>query len=268
MKNQIISQAAYNVSMLYGQFGEFEQAENFANYTIAIEEEQKNSEELLAAAYNHRGYINYYLYEDKKAEKDYLIAYRLRMKSKNYKHIAETTGNLALLYQGMWSEIKDEKEKKKSNLLIKAKQYEKQSVRIFEHIFKGVLHPNLASTYNNMAVIYYSLNKYDLAIYYYRKSEYIRTKLSDMVNSTDLAITYKGLCDCYNKMADQINKTSQKLIFYKIALINLNKGLDIRKREIINGNQRLNIDDILKTKQDLEYKIETLRIKNHQRDVY
>ena len=89
-----------------------------------------------------------------------------------------------------------------------------------------------------------------------------------MVNSTDLAITYKGLCDCYNKMADQINKTSQKLIFYKIALINLNKGLDIRKREIINGNQRLNIDDILKTKQDLEYKIETLRIKNHQRDVY
>lgn len=193
MKNQVISQAAYNISMLYGQFGEFAPAKKYVDYTIEIEEEQKNSEELLASAYNHRGFIDYYLFQDKEAEADYTSAYKLRIKSKNYKHIAETTGNLALLYQGMWDELKDEEEKKKSRLLIMAAAYEKESIRMFEHIFKGTLHPNLASAYNNMAVIYYSLKKYNSAVLYYRKAEQIRIQLSDGINPGDLAVTYKGL---------------------------------------------------------------------------
>lgn len=63
-------------------------------------------------------------------------------------------------------------------------------------------------------------------------------------------------------MAEQTNKERQKFIFYKIALINLNKGLNIRKKEIENGNQRLNIDEILKTREDLENKIRVFQMKN------
>lgn len=107
-------------------------------------------------------------------------------------------------------------------------------------------------------MIYYSLNKLDMAVYYYRKAEQIRVRLSNIITPVDLAVTYKGLCDSFDKMADQANKTRQKLIFYKIALVNLNKGLNIRKEEIKKGNQRLNIDEILKTKQNLEDKIEYL----------
>lgn len=261
MKNQIISQTAYNISMVYGQFGEFMQSQKYINYTIEIEEEQSNSEELLASAYNHRGFINYYTYHDKEAEDDYLEAYRLRSRLKNHKNIAETTASLALLYQGMWSVLNDEEEKKKSTLLIRAKVYEKKSIKMFERIFVGVLHPNLASAYNNMAIIYYSSNEFDMAVYYYRKAERIRIQLSDDIYMGDLAVTYKGLCDSYIGMAEQTDRKRRKLIFLKIALINLDKGLDIRKKEIKNGNQRLGIDEILKTRQYLENEIRLLRIK-------
>lgn len=91
----------------------------------------KNSEELLASVYNHRGYINYYLFFDKEAESDYLNAYRLRV----------------------------------------------------HDIFP-----------------------------------------------IDLAVTYKGLCDSYYKMVEQAVKKKQKLIFLKMALINLDKGLEMRQK--------------------------------------
>ena len=206
-KNKIISQVAYNISVIYGQFGELTKAIKYIDYTIEIEEEQKNSLDLLGSAYNHRGFINYYSYHDKEAERDYLKAYELRNMLKNRKHIAETTGNLALLYQGMWSVLKDEGEKEKSKYLILAEKYEKRSITMFEHIFGGKLHPNLASAYNNIGVIYYSLNKYETAIYYYRKAEQIRIQLSDTIYPGDLAVTYKGLCDTYIKMTKQTDNS-------------------------------------------------------------
>lgn len=258
VKNPVISQTAYDISMLYGQFGELEQAKKYIDFAIDIEEAQKNSEVLLASAYNHRGYINYYSFNDKEAEADYLNAYKLRIVQNNQKYIAETTGNLALLYQGMWSELKSEKEKKVSPLLFSAKKYQKMSIKMFEHIFKGTFQPNLASAYNNMAVIYYSLNNSEMAIYYYRKAERIRIKLITSISLSDLSVTYKGLCDSYIQLAGQTNKLSQELIFCKIALINLSKGLKIREEEIKKGNQKLNVDKMLETRQNLENRIKSL----------
>ncbi|MCH5343395.1 MAG: hypothetical protein J1E64_05090 [Acetatifactor sp.] len=258
VKSPVISQAAYNISMLYGQFGELAAARKYVDLAIELEEEQNNSEVLLASAYNHRGYINYYDFNDKEAEADYLKAYRLRKKLKNQKHIAETTGNLALLYQGMWTELKEEDKQKRSNLLLSAQKYEKKSIQMFEHIFSGTLHPNLASAYNNMAVICYSLKKTEMAIYYYRKAERIRTQLITVIFPDDLSVTYLGLCDSYIQMAEQTNKLSMQLLLYKIALINLNKGLKIRVEEIQKGNQKLDINKMLETQQTLQDKIESL----------
>ena len=252
MKNHTISQVAYNIALLYSQFGELEKARKYADYTIEIEEEQRNSEKLLASAYNHRGYINYYSFKDRDAEADYLKAYELRKKLKSQKYIAEITGNLALLYQGMWCELKEEEKKRKKSLLISARKFEKESVQMFEKIFNGVLHPNMASAYNNMAVICYSLEYYDVAIYYYRKAERIRTKLSDTIFPGDLSITYKGLCDSYVQLMEQERKPIRKLVFCKIALDNLNKGLKIRENEIRNGNQKLSVEKMQETKRRLE----------------
>lgn len=258
-KSNIISQVLYNIAMLYGQFGEYILAEKYVNRCISIEAEQKNSEELLAAAYNHRGYIYYYTFEDSKAERDYLNAYKIRKKLKNKKSIAETTSNIALLYHGMWSTIEDEEKKKKTLYLYKAKKYQKESIRIFEHIFEGTLHTNLASAYNNMAVIYYSLKYYEMAVFYYRKAEQIRLNLCDKISLGDLSVTYKGLCDSYVSMAMTANNRIHKFICYKLALINLNKGIEIRKREIQKGNQKLEITEMLKVQQELENKILMMR---------
>ena len=74
---------------------------------------------------------------------------------KNKKLLAQTQSNLALLYQGMWSEEKDPKTKTK--YLLAAKKYQKGALDLFINIFHGTAHSNLASAYNNMAVITDSL---------------------------------------------------------------------------------------------------------------
>ena len=262
-KGEIVTQAFYNISMLYGQFGEYINGKKYIDMCIEYEEENHNSVELLAAAYNHRGYINFYCFKDKEAEKDYLKAYKMRQGLKNNKNIAATASNLALLYKTMWLEIKDEDLRKNSKYLVLAEEYQKKAIEEFEKIFRGKLHPNLASAYNNMAGIYHSMKKYDEAIYYYRKAETIRVKIITDIFPGDLSVTYKGICDCYIDLSINIESETKKIIYYKIALVNLNKCIKIRKKEIEKGNQKWDVNNLFSLQQELKENITKLRNKKN-----
>ena len=94
------------MSVLYGQFQNNTLALIYVNKCINLIEaryEQKDLEELLGCAYNHRGFVHYYEFEDELAKESYLEAYRIRKRMKNKKLLAQTQSNLALLYQGMWT---------------------------------------------------------------------------------------------------------------------------------------------------------------------
>lgn len=246
IENEIVSRLTYNISMLYAQMGENNFAEHYIKQCIQIEEKQNNSKELLASAYNHSGYIYYYKFMDLEAEKNYKKAYNLRKELGKIQTIAETASNLALLYQGMWSCNKDKAGSYKYLKL--AERYQIEAIKKFEHIFQGKARPKLASAYNNMAVIYYSLYRYESAIYYYRKAERIRLELRNKVAAGDLSVTYKGLCDCYMEMATKKNKERERRICNKIALICIEKCIEIRKKEIKNGNMKLNINQLYQIK--------------------
>lgn len=96
----------------------------------------------------------------------------------------------------------------------------------------------MASAYNNMAVIYYSLKEYETAVYYYRKAETIRIRLADKISPGDMSVTYKGLCDSFYSMAYECKNIRQKILCYKFALVNLNDAIAIREEEIKKGNQK------------------------------
>lgn len=63
-KGEIVTQAFYYISMLYGQFGEYINGGRYIDLCIEYEKENHNSVELLAVAYNHRGNINFYTSKD------------------------------------------------------------------------------------------------------------------------------------------------------------------------------------------------------------
>ena len=84
--------------------------------------------------------------------------------------------------------------------------------------------------------------------YYYRKAERIRLELRNKVAAGDLSVTYKGLCDCYMEMATKKNKERERRICNKIALICIEKCIEIRKKEIKNGNMKLNINQLYQIK--------------------
>ncbi len=233
----VISEVTYHIAVLYSQFGDYDQAKKYIRHCIKTEENGHYSESLLAEAYEHQGYIFYYNYEDAKAEQSYLKSYQVWKKLKNQKHIAAIEGNLALLYQGMWAEDKGS-DNKKNTYLLKARKFQNKSIQRFEHIFKGKLHSNMASAYNNMAVISYSLKEYETAVSYYRKAETIRIKLADKISPGDMSVTYKGLCDSFYKMACECKNSRQKILRYKLALTYLNNAIKIREEEIKKGNQK------------------------------
>lgn len=243
--NEVISKTSYNISVLYGQLGEYDLANKYIKRCIQIEENQKNSMDLLASAYNHQGYIFYYQYYDSKAESAYKQAYDLRKQIGKIQQIAETASNLALLYQGMWKSD----QMHNNNYLTLALKYQRDATKRFEQIFKGKYHPKLASAYNNMAVIYYSTNDYETAIYYYRKCERIRLQLKNKISLGDLSVTYKGLGECYIAMATEKAEHRNMHVCYKIALLCIENGIKIRKEEIYNGNLKLNIEQLYQMKQ-------------------
>lgn len=258
-KNEIVTQALYNVSMLYGQFGEYDKALKYIEMCIEFEEEKHNSLDLLASAYNHRGYVNYYRQNDYDAEKDYLKSLHLRKKMKNNKNIAATSSNLAILYKAMSRSTTENV--KKEHFLKMAQKYQINAIKLFEKIFKGQIHPNLASAYNNMAKIYQDLKLYDEAIYYYRKSENIRLKIIDKIYPVDLSITYKGLYECFYKLSMDVDRIINKIVYCKIASENLRKCISIRKVEIEKGNQKTEVNDLFSLQKDLELEIFELKNK-------
>ena len=169
---------------------------------------------------------------------------------------------MALLYHGIGKAIQEDGNTQidKAQYYFKlAKSYQIEANRQFEHIFMGKRHLNLASSYNTTAVIKYSLGNYESAIRYYRKAENIRIALYEEVSHNDLSITYKGICDSYEKMAGCSDNDVTKLRCYKIALISLKKAISIRIEKIRNGNQKLQIDHLEKKKIELEKHTEELK---------
>ena len=96
----------------------------------------------------------------------------------------------------------------------------------------------MASAYNNMAVISYSLKEYETAVSYYRKAETIRIRLDDKISPGDMSVTYKGLCDSFYSMACECKDVRSKILRYKYALTYLNDAIAIREEEIKKGNQK------------------------------
>ena len=248
-QREICAQAFYNISMLYGQFQNNTLALIYVKKCIDLIEtqyRQKDLAELLGCAYNHQGFVYYYEFEDELARKSYLNAYQIRKRLKNKKLLAQTQSNLALLYQGMWSEEKDEKTRRK--YLLAAKKYQQEALNIFTHIFHGSEHPNLASAYNNMAVIMESLGEKESAIFYYKKAARIRNHLKD-ISPGDLSVTYFGLSNTFFEMAERSEKRIYCLHCLKMSLHYLEEAKKIRISEIRKGNQKWSLDKLKEQEQ-------------------
>lgn len=240
----ILAEAYYNISVLYGQFKDYTKALSDVQKCICLiksQEKQGELKELLGSAYNHKGYIYYYDYKDSLAEKSYLNAYKIRKELKKKKSLVETESNLALLYQGMWKAEKDEM--KKNTYLQSAEKYQKNALRGFQSIFRGKDHSNMASAYNNMAVIMNSAGKNEAAVFYYNKAAEIRCRLNN-TSRGDLSVTYLGLGNTFYDMAIQRTNRLYCLHDLKMAKLYLKMAKEIRVAEIRNGNQKWSLDEI------------------------
>lgn len=241
---EVFAQAFYNISMLHGQFQNTASALKYVNQCINLIETQgreKNLEELLGCAYNHRGFVYYYDFQDELAKKSYLEAYRIRKRLKNKKLLAQTQSNLALLYQGMWSEEKDKNIRRK--YLLVAEKYQQEALDLFISIFHGSEQSNLASAYNNMAVIKESLGKKEAAVFYYRRAVRIREHLKE-TSPGDLSVTYLGLSNTFFEMAEQTEKRIYCLHYLKMSQYYLEEAKKIRISEIRKGNQKWSLEKI------------------------
>lgn len=249
---EVLAQAFYNISLLYGQFNYNEKALFYIEKCINLLKPLKDQKELLGCAYNHQGFLYYFEYKDQFAEESYRKAFQIRKQLKSKKLLAQTESNLALLYQGMWKEEKDGKRKRK--YLFMAERYQKEALKLFESIFHGEEQPNLASAYNNMAAIKNSLCKNEEAIFYYSKAASIRNHRKD-VSPGDLSVTYYGLSNTYYDMAESKKEGIYYLHYLKMALYYLEKAKELRISEIRNGNQKWGIDNLKAKEQVLMSKI-------------
>lgn len=253
-------QLLYNVSMLYGQFGVYEKALEYVSQCIKIIELQEDDSELLGSAYNHEGYIYYYIFEDEKAEESYKKAYSIRKKLKNKKLLAQTVTNLGLLYQGMWKTHKEPISQEAIKLLEASAQCQQEAIGIFEEIFDGKMHPNLASAYNNMAELQNSLHRFEDAEYYFNKAATIRIQLSGESAAGDLSVTYLGLGKNYKNMAENSENIKERKHFFELALDSIKKCRTIRVSEIRKGNQKLGIEPVIELQNELEQKLQICKL--------
>lgn len=258
---RVLAQAFYNISMLHGQFQNNELALEYIEKCIKLLDKQEDQRELLGCAYNHQGFIYYYDFQDQLAEESYLKAYRIRKQLKNKKLLAQTQSNLALLYQGMWKETQDSE--KKTRYLLSAERFQKKALSIFESIFHGADQSNLASAYNNMAVIMESLGKREAAVFYYGKAVAIRLRLKD-ISQGDLSVTYLGLSRTFYEMAGQTKKDIYCLHYLKMAMHYLKKSKEIRMSEIRKGNQKWSLEKL--EEQEQEIKAFLLKFENGMKD--
>lgn len=245
-------QLLYNISTLYGQFGAYEKALEYIRQCIRLLEEREEDPELLASAYNHRGFICYYTFNDKMAEESYQKAYGIRKKLGNKKAFAQTATSLALLYQGMWREHKDPESREAEELLEKSARYQQDAIGIFEDIFHGKLHSNLASAYNNMAELQNSLQKFEEAECYFKKSESIRLQLQEKVAAGDLSVTYLGMGKNYRDMAEKCTDMEKKKNILQLALDCLENCRIIRVQEIRKGNQKLRLENVTALQEEIK----------------
>lgn len=245
-------QLLYNISVRYGQFGSYDMALEYIRQCIRILEDRGENQELLGSAYNHKGYIGYYMYNDKMAEESYQTAYKIRMELGNKKAFAETASSLALLYQGMWQEHKNPESREAEEMLEKSALYQQDAIGIFEDIFQGKLHSNLASAYNNMAELQISLKNFEEAECYFRKSESIRLQLQDKIAAGDLSVTYFGMGRNYKNMAENCTDFEKKKSVLYLALNCLEKCRKIRVQEIREGNTKLTLENVIMLQEEIK----------------
>lgn len=245
-------QLLYNISMLYGQFGEYKKALGYIEQCIRMLVRRDKDLELLGSAYNHKGFICYYMYNDRMAEESYQNAYDIRKELGNKKAFAQTATSLALLYQGMWKEHKDPESREGKKLLEKSEHYQQDAIRIFEDIFHGKMHSNLASAYNNMAELQNSLKNYYKAEDYFKKAEKIRLQLQDNIAAGDLSVTYLGMGRNYKNMAENCTELEKKKNILQLALDCLERCRKIRVQEIRNGNQKLRLNNVTSLQEEIK----------------
>lgn len=245
-------QLLYNISTRYGQFGAYDRALEYIRQCIGILEDSGEDQELLGLAYDHKGYIGYYKFNDKMAEESYQMAYRIKKELGNKKEFAQTATSLALLYQGMWQEHKNPESREAQELLEKSAFYQHDAIGIFEDIFQGKLHPNLASAYNNMAELQNSLKNFEEAECYFKKSESIRLQLQDKIAAGDLSVTYLGMGKNYRNMAENCTDFEKKRNVLQLALDCLEKCRKIRVEEIRKGNMKLQLENVTALQREIK----------------
>ena len=118
--------------------------------------------------------------------------------------------------------------------------------------------PNLASAYNNMAVIMKSLEEKEFAIFYYKRAARIRNSLKDVAPG-DLSVTYLGLSNTFFEMAEQSKKRIYCLHRLKMSLYYLKRAKEIRISEIRKGNQKWSLDKLNEQEQRIYNMLTQLR---------
>ncbi|CAF4743974.1 unnamed protein product, partial [Rotaria socialis] len=96
-------------------------------------------------------------------------------------------------------------------------------------------HPNIAKTHNNIAIIYYYLSRYDLALNHYRLSLAIKVQTLDPQHYS-IANVYSNIGSVYEIQSD-----------FRRAAIHYRKAADIYHVILPDGHEDLiKIDDQLK----------------------
>lgn len=152
----LVPQLIYNISMRYARFGIYDKALKNINICLNIFEGKKDMEKMLGSAYDLKGYIFYYTFNYEQAEESYIKAYEIRKKLKNKKHLAQTVSSLALLYQGMWGELKDKECREATKVLRLSLNYQKMALQLFEKIFSGKKQDDLEKEIQSIHCIQYS----------------------------------------------------------------------------------------------------------------
>ena len=241
---QDIALLQYNISVIYWELGDNKKALKYINPSIKTFF-QISSYELLAHAYMMKGSIYYNKKKDKRAYVFYMKAYLLKdeIEKRTY---AETCHCLAQCLQGIYeSEFITSSKSKASRLYLKALNFQLESNKIFEKMFKGnELH--LASAYNNTGYLYSLSDDRCNTMFYYRKALYLREKQLSK-NAPELSISYYRIGAYFLDSAQKEQKAiPNKKLRIKLALYNLQLCYDIRVHNIKQGNDSMKIDHIVK----------------------
>ena len=218
-----------NLGVYYVGKGLYNEALNYYLKSVELQNEI-NDPESIGLSYNNIGYAYMNLGEIPKAIKYYNLSLKTHEKINNLPGIAMALGNLAYQYQ-MLGDIAKAIELNHECLKIKEKVLRSsKSASKISDAKKG-----LATTFNNLGVIYKDQGEYALALEYYEKSlrleEEIKNKAGMASSYNNIGNFYKtiGIPNC-NKSKEECKKESLKRSFEYY-----NKSLELHTA---NGNKQ------------------------------